>query len=216
MSRLSFLGALALAVIACNAHAARIGIANVGEAWALFLNGEGASGQFDTVGVVFTASSQFTLTNINSGFIQGFTPRAAGDQSTFINRRLDQDPLDGGLGWSILGREVTADRLTFGGGPLGGAIETRVGHKGGWLFLANFLFSPPVDAESMKFAGSLSVELLRAGRVIATLPTPLEGFIIPLPEVPEPAAGVLGCSLLAVLAAVRSRRRIVAKLRARK
>jgi hypothetical protein len=214
LKRIAVAVALVLVLAASDADAARWGLANVGDAWALFLNGDEPwlsnsaklNGQFDSVDVSFTTSNPYTLVKTNSGLFQGMTPRAAGDQSTFINRRLDQDPLDGGLGWKMIRSPITANGFAFVAGPLGGTIDTRVGREDGWLFLANLLFSPPVDAEALRRAGSVKVQLYRADHKVAELfPTLADDIIIPLPEVPEPTGLDVACMGTAGAVAIRRR-----------
>jgi hypothetical protein len=209
MKRIAAAIALALALAASEAHAAGFGLAKAGDAWALFLNGDASlfgndaklNGQFDTIDFLFQMHSGLQLTNISSGLNAG-VPRLPGEPFTFRNRALDQDPLDGGLGWNVLAPTpaITPSTIQWAGGPLGGTIDTRVGHKGGWLFLANFYFSPPVDAE-LPIGGR--IQLISGGNVVMEIPKLLIDMTIPLPEVPEPAAGVLGWSLFAALAAAR-------------
>lgn len=143
-------------------------------------------GQIDTIDFMFTAGPPGTLTALSSG-----AGKPAGEPFTYRNRMLDADPLDGGLGWSVVGQTINASGMTWAGGPLGATISTS-GQPDGRLFLANLHFNAPAN----KLSGTGRVQLIRAGNIVAEL----------LPT-PEPAASVLGVfALVALRAASRGRR----------
>jgi hypothetical protein len=144
------------------------------------------NGDFDTVDFLFSTNAGTSLTNISSGFDAG-VPRPAGEPFTFRNRVLDQDPLDGGLGWNVLAPSpaITATTMQWAGGVLGGTIDTGPA-QGPGLFLANLHFNGPAD----RAGGFGRVQLIRAGTVVAELP-----FI------PEPASiGLVGMGMLGLTA----------------
>jgi hypothetical protein len=172
--------------ISTPAYAARKGFAKIGDSWSLFIRGDELNGMFDTVDVSYTPASGGQFANLASGLNAG-VPRAPGEPFTFVNRALDQDPLDGGSGWAIVGRTVTANQLSFAGGPLGGRIDTSSGPQG-WLFLANL----SLTNDSARPFASGRVQLINAGVIVSELPVLLDGSeIIPNPLVPEPASGII-------------------------
>jgi hypothetical protein len=187
--------AVAFCVVAAStAEAARVAVTVNGNIASVYLKaakgpeqGGDLNGDFDTVGFNFVAnaSNGTTLTNVASG-----AGRPAGDPFTYRNRVLDADPLDGGLGWSILGQTINAQGATWGGGPLGATIDTGPADGPG-LFLQNLQFSGPAN----RMSGQGTIELLSAGATIAT-------FNI---VIPEPATMGLGSFALLGLAGLRRR-----------
>lgn len=149
--------------------------------------GGNLNGKFDTVDFQLTTFNG-SFININSGQVGGI-PRPPGEPSTYRNRVLDADPLDGGLGWSVVGQVINANGMAWAGGPLGHTIDTS-GQPNGGLFLANVQFGVPARTASV----SGRVQLISAGDIVAEIPF-----------VPEPAAGVLGLFAALAVRGVRSR-----------
>jgi hypothetical protein len=148
------------------------------------LNSANLNGQIDTISFVFTPAPGVEL-----GSVIGVSNKPAGEALTYRNSALSDDPLDGGLGWSILGQMVAADTFKFDGSPLGQTIDTS-GQPDGRLFLANMLFFPANAASP----GTATLQLLRAGNIVANLvPTP------------EPAAGVLSLFAAMFIRTMRGR-----------
>lgn len=179
----------AVSVLACStAQAARIAVVTNGPTASVFLkaglgseNGGDLNGQFDTVDFAFTPTAPAALQSITSGA----GPRPAGDPFTYRNRVLDADPLDDGLGWSIVGQSITANGVVWAGGPLGLTISTGPA-AGPGLFLQNFQFNGPAN----KNVGTGRVQLIRAGTIVAEIPI----------VVPEPTTiGLFATSLVGLL-----------------
>lgn len=188
MKRSSALAALVVLVSGTTAHAASLSVNSTDsfKTHAIYLSGEAQNGAFNTV--IFSAvplgGGQFLALSSGVG-------KPAGDPNTYRNRALDADPLDGGLGWSLVGTQTTATALTFSGGPLGSNITTA-DQPGGRLFLANLRIS-------LDFNHYISVQLVDAtgAQVGPTLDTFIPG--------PEPSScGLAGIAMLG-LAAVRRR-----------
>jgi hypothetical protein len=178
-------------LVACstaNAASLQVVKSNGDQTNAIYLVGEAQNGLFNTVKLDATPSDGAAFQALNSGLDAG-VPRPAGQQMTYLNRQLNADPLDGGLGWSLLGTATTANSLAFSGGPLGSNITTA-DQAGGRLFLGNVQL--PLGAK-----GVALVQLSdAAGSVVADLTADL--------GVPEPATfGLVSMSLLGLFAARR-------------
>lgn len=159
----------------------------------IYLDGQELNGQFDTV-IVDIRPNIGSFEEIDEDGVDGITPRPAGDPFTYINPFLSAPPAFGGNGFSVLGAETNPNRVAFTAGPLGMTIDTvngpNVGDRG--LFLANINLSVPFIG-----AGSATVDLVRAGTLIATLSEPF--------PVPEPAT--LAMAGLAMVGVSATRRR---------
>jgi hypothetical protein len=175
----------AFACTAANAATLRMIDADFMSPYALYLNGE--VDVFDTVELTVTPKPGATFTNPTSGLVAG-VPRPAGDAFTYLNRKLNGDPLDDPsfLGWSILGLTNTPTQFSFTGGPLGGLIQTN-----GDLFLANLNMNSP-------FGGfTANVKTYRLGELVA------DGTVM-WPPPSEPAAlSMASVSLLGMVAVGR-------------
>jgi hypothetical protein len=176
----------AFACTAANAATLRLD-ADITSPHSLYLNG--GADVFDTVEVTVVPGSGVTITNPNSGLVAG-VPRPAGDPFTYLNRKLNGDPLDDPsfLGWSILGLTNTPTQFSFTGGPLGGLINTN-----GDLFLANINMSSPF-ASGYDF---FNVKTYRLGELVADV-------TVPFPS--EPAALSMASVSLLGMVAVRRRK----------
>jgi hypothetical protein len=156
--------------------------------YSLYLNS--GSDTIDTVEVLVTPNVGSTFINNNSG--NGpVGPRVPGELFTFLNRRLNGDPLDdpANKGWSVLGLVNTANSFGFTGGPLGGTISTAL-ESNGELFLANLMMN------SAAGGGSANVKTYRLGVVVDN-----DTFAFP---VPEPATLALaGLGFIGMVAAGR-------------
>jgi hypothetical protein len=160
---------------------------------AIFLDGEGQNSLFNTVKFQATPNGSAIFQELVGGF--GFVIRPPGEPKTYINQNLNNDPLDGGLGWSVLGVLRTPNELSFTGGPLG-QIITTANEPDGRLFLGNVYLSAGGS-------GVATVQLSDAqGAVVADLQAPL--------GVPEPAAVCLVTLSLLGSAPARRRRRFEA------
>jgi hypothetical protein len=180
-------------VAASTAQAARVAVTTNGNVASVYLkaakgaeNGGDLNGDFDTIDFLFTANAPTTLTNLSSG-----AGKPAGEAFTYRNRILDADPLDGGLGFSVVGQTINAQGAAWAGGPLGATIQTGAADSTG-LFLQNFNFSGPAN----KLSGAGRVQLISAGTVVAEIPI----------VIPEPGSMMLGGSaLLGLVGLVRRR-----------
>jgi hypothetical protein len=169
-----------LAVAACSAaNAASLSYTQNGNSYAIFLAGEEDNGMFDTVDVVITPEVGTTFANNDPGF-EGFAPRPAGQQFTYINQFLGAASAQGGEGWSVLGAVNTPTSVAFAGGPLGQTISTAA-KPDGRLFLANVIYSPTNGASTA------NVQLISAGIPIETL-----SLRVPIPEPATLAMAGLG------------------------
>lgn len=187
MKNILAIAALGCALLASSVEAASLSStksATNPTAYSIFLNG--GADVFDTVSVSITPDAPATFAGANSGLNSG-VPRPAGEALTYMNRKLNGDPLDdpANLGWSILGLVNNAAGLSFDGGPLGAKIETN-----GDLFLAN------VNFDSTAGRGVASVRLINAGNDVASLSIPI--------GIPEPASMLMaGVSMIGMLAVRR-------------
>ena len=123
MKRILLVAAVVSALACSVANAASVSVrTGAPGAYSIFLDGQEADGNFDTVFVELIPSAPATFTNQNSG-LQSGAPRPAGQAFSYRNRLLDLDPTDpdnpGGLGWTVVGAVSTANALSFTGGPLG-------------------------------------------------------------------------------------------------
>jgi len=191
MKRILSLAAV-VSILACSvANASSVSVVKSVSnptAFSVYLDGEAADGNFDTVFVKLLPTPPATFTNQNSGLASG-APRPAGQALSYRNRMLDLDPTDpdnpGGLGWNILGAVSTANELSFTGGPLGAKIDT--GNAPG-LFLANV--NMPTGG------GTFQVQVISAGALVQELTGVFGGV-----PIPEPAtAGLAGLALCCVAA----------------
>jgi hypothetical protein len=178
-------------LVACStANAASLVVerTNNDQTNAIYLVGEAQNGLFNTVKLDATPSDGAAFQALNSGLDAG-VPRPAGQQMTYLNRQLNADPLDGGLGWSLLGTATTANSLAFSGGPLGSNITTA-DQAGGRLFLGNVQLP----------AGAKGVALVQLSDAAGSVVADLTGQL----GVPEPATfGLVSMSLLGLFAARR-------------
>ena len=184
-----------VSVVACSvANAASVTVVTSSTsptAYSIYLNGESANGNFDTVFVKLLPNPGSQFTNQNSGLSAG-VPRPAGQPFSYRNRLLDADPADfpGGLGWTILGAVNTANELSFTGGPLGGKIDT-----GNPTLSAPGLFLVNVN---MPTGYSIyQVQIINGGVLVQDINGPLLD--------PEPSAAILGSMAIVGLAAIRRR-----------
>lgn len=177
-----------LVVLVCstaNAASLHVNTTNSLQTNAIYLDGGPQNGLFNTVIFEAVPISPPMFINLSSG-----VGKPAGDANTYRNRALDADPLDGGLGWSLVGAQTTATSLTFTGGPLGSNITTA-DQPGGRLFLANLHFAPPYGFFNAR------VQLLDGtGTRVADL------WIL----APEPTSAIL--SVMSPFGLVVSRRRV--------
>lgn len=190
MKSILTLVALVTLAVGSTANAASLHVVttNGGATNAIYLDGETQNGTFNTVIFSAVPNGAATFQALSSG-----VGKPAGDPNTYRNRALDADPLDGGLGWSLVGTQTTASALTFSGGPLGSNITTADA-PGGRLFLGNVQLPTGPG-----MTGTATVTLVdgtgaQVGDILsATFP------------IPEPASlGLVGMSTLA-LAAFRRR-----------
>ena len=185
--------ALATCVLAAStAQAARVAVTTNGAIASVYLKaakgaefGGDLNGDFDTIDFQFTATAPTTLLNLSSG-----AGKPAGDAFTYRNRVLDADPLDGGLGFSVVGQTINAQGASWAGGPLGQTIQTGAADSTG-LFLQNFNFSGPAN----KLSGTGRVQLISAGNIVAEIPI----------VIPEPTSVMLTASALIGLLGLRRR-----------
>ncbi|MBA3480939.1 MAG: PEP-CTERM sorting domain-containing protein [Pirellulales bacterium] len=158
--------------------------------YSLYLN-SGAD-VIDTVEVLVTPNAGSAFANNNSG--NGPSgPRVPGEAFTYLNRRLNADPLDdpANKGWSILGLVNTSVLFGFTGGPLGSTITTAQ-DPNGELFLSNVLMNPVAGG------GTANVKTYRLGVVIDD-----DTVAFPI-AIPEPAAlAMAGLGMLGMVAASR-------------
>ena len=151
----------------------------------IYIDAGALNGNVDTIYLDARPYAGATFINIASGLIAG-APRPAGQGLTYRNRRLDLDPFDpdnpGGLGWSLVGLEISSAMLAFITGPLGGLISTPAPTlEAPGLFLANVLLSGVGN-------GSAHVQLVRAGDV---------KFDATVELLPEPSSlGLAGVSMM--------------------
>jgi hypothetical protein len=191
MKSILTLALVGLVASTANAASLRVEMTKGNQTNAIYLIGAEHNKLFNTVKLEATPDAGGTPANAfgspNSGLNAG-VPRPAGEAFTYLNRQLNADPLDGGLGWSLLGTSTTANLLGFSGGPLGANISTEATG----LFLGNVQFA------GAGMRGTAKVQLSdAAGAVIADLTAPL--------GIPEPGSlGLVGMGMLA-LAAVRRR-----------
>ena len=156
--------------------------------YAIYLDGGLTNGQFDVIDFRAVTGSANVFVNIDDGF-DGFSPRPAGQDFTYINQLLGASRAQGGEGFTVLGATTTPTVVAFTAGPLGATIDTST-DPGGRLFLAN------LDLSSNFFYAS--IDLYSQGTII-------ESFrIVPIPE----PASLLMMSFAAAFAvlALKSRR----------
>ena len=182
--------AIAAIFIASSAQAAILNVVDAGnDVYSVYLEGGADNGNFDSVEFAATPDAGSSFVNLDAGF-NGFFPRLAGEDFTFINALLGAQVAQGGQGWSVLGATNTADLVAFGGGPLGTTISTDAAPG---LFLANIKLGPSGK-------GMATATLFRAGNAVGDLlSAPIGGIV------PEPATFVLAGMGILGLAAVRRR-----------
>jgi hypothetical protein len=180
-----------MSAFACTAaNAATLSSSRNANAHALYL--DGGADVFDTVEVLITPTAPTTFVGATSGLNAG-VPRPAGEAFTYLNRKLNGDPLDDptNLGWSVLGLTNTAASFGFTGGPLGQTIVTN-----GPLFLANLNMSSP-DGSAVA-----NVKTYRLGAVVADQNITLGAAVIP-----EPASlAMAGMGIVGMVAVSRRRK----------
>lgn len=182
MTRKTLLVLALFALATPRAHAASLSVVTIANVRSIYLDGGAENGTFNTVifkatpglmivtlvnaagqavGPVLNAApglddpvGYLPFGNLSNG-LTGNIPRPAGQPFTYYNRMLDGDPLDGGMGWSLVGVVRTSTELAFAGGPLGANISTS-SQPGGRLFLAN-LYHIPEPASVSLAAAALAV-----------------------------------------------------------
>lgn len=188
MKNIFTFAALVCALSASFATAASLSVVGSGPVYSLYLDGGADNGAFDSIDVQIAAGSGSSFMNQDSGF-NGFFPRAAGEEFSFINPLLGAATAQGGEGWSVLGATNTPDLMAFGGGPLGATISTAAKPAPG-LFLANIM---------TQGSGLATVQVISAGNILSTLTADVGGVI------PEPATMALAGMGLIGFIAIRRR-----------
>jgi hypothetical protein len=191
---------LGLATIGSTANAAFLSVSGSNGNYAIYLNGEATV--FDRVYSWVTPDNGAQFQNINGGLNAG-APRGPGNAFTYRNRAIDlaPDDIDNpgiGKGWTLIPpTTVSANQVSFAGGPLVGNISTAA-EPGGRLFLANVMLLPGAK-------GSVAATLTHGGVTVGSQWTEF----LPPPDPnnwPEPATASMARLSLLGLAAFRRRK----------
>ena len=125
MKRILLVAAVVSAFACSVANAASVSVRTGSPgAYSIWLDGQEADGNFDTVFVELIPTAPATFANQNSGNNAG-VPRPAGEPFSYRNRQLDLGTDERvALGWTVVGAVSTANVLSFTAGPSDAKIDT--------------------------------------------------------------------------------------------